>query len=74
MRLSNIIVAKFVLKVYICDMKTAKSNYYKETHPFFGRNPDEVWKELLANTVKAERKPGQTIEDLIRERKAQKNN
>lgn len=45
---------------------------YKPGNPFYGRNPDEVWKELLSKTVPVDRSVAmKQIEEIIKERKAQ---
>lgn len=46
---------------------------YKPGNPFYGRDPEEVWKEILAKVIPADREVAmKQIEDIIKERKAKK--
>lgn len=47
-------------------------NPYKIGNPFYGRNPNDVWKELLSKAVPADKIVAmKQIEETIKARKAQ---
>ena len=52
-------------------MKKNLYSPYKPSNPFYGRNPEEVWKELLSKAVRVDRETAmKQLEEIVKERKA----